>query len=207
MAQQERPLLEAALENAEVIVDALSDDGVLKEIPVIGTAVKVCKAIDTIRDRLFVAKLKRFLFGLGDEVKFVAKLRKKIAQSPEQAQKVGETLLMVLERITDIDKADLLAIFFYAYTDEFITSEEFRRIAQSIDMALIDDLHKLLALEQNPIQSLEPWLQYLAPSGLSQLLGGLISEEPGQKYHRVSSLGLQFQKAYSHGKHQLARDD
>jgi hypothetical protein len=204
MTQKERPLLEASLENAEAIADALSDDGVLKEIPVVGNIFKLCKAVHGVRDRIFAAKLQRFVSGLGDEATFIVKLRKRIQQSPEQAQIIGETLLMVLERITAIEKADLLAIIFYAHTDGVVTSQDFRRIIQAIDMAFIDDLQKLLELNENPEESLESWLRYLAPSGLSQMPGGLIFEEPGDdKYHMVSALGVQFQKAYAHGKSQI----
>nr|VFK56365.1 MAG: hypothetical protein BECKTUN1418F_GA0071002_108610 [Candidatus Kentron sp. TUN]VFK58736.1 MAG: hypothetical protein BECKTUN1418D_GA0071000_10889 [Candidatus Kentron sp. TUN]VFK62653.1 MAG: hypothetical protein BECKTUN1418E_GA0071001_108410 [Candidatus Kentron sp. TUN] len=53
----ERPILEAILETSEVVADIVTDDQVLSGIPVIGTAFKVLKAVNAIRDRVFAAKL------------------------------------------------------------------------------------------------------------------------------------------------------
>lgn len=54
-------LLEAILESPEVVIDVLSNDQVLSEIPVLGTAFKICKAVDDVRNRAFAAKLARLL--------------------------------------------------------------------------------------------------------------------------------------------------
>ena len=40
----ENPILEAALENVEAIVDTLTANGLVREIPVVGTAVKLLHA-------------------------------------------------------------------------------------------------------------------------------------------------------------------
>jgi hypothetical protein len=110
--KQERFLLEAVLENGEVVMDALRDDEFLKDIPVVGNAFRLCKAIDTFRDKTFAAKLQNFLFGLGNTSKVAAKWKQRLKQSPDEAQRIGETLWLILDRLTDLDKADLLAKIF-----------------------------------------------------------------------------------------------
>src|ERR1700687_3999869 len=126
--QNDRPLLEASLESAEVIVDAVVNDEVLKEIPVVSIAISICKGIESIRNRVFAAKLQRFVFGLGQNHEVLAaKYRRKIEESAEDAKHVVETLFMILERLSDLDKADLLAALFRAYIDNVITSEDLRR--------------------------------------------------------------------------------
>jgi hypothetical protein len=45
----------------EVAVDTLTDSGVLKDIPVLGSAVKIAVIGKTIHDRIFLTKIHRFL--------------------------------------------------------------------------------------------------------------------------------------------------
>lgn len=52
---------EALLENAEAAADLLTDNEMVKAIPVVGTAVKLCKGFDDIRSRVLAAKLQAFL--------------------------------------------------------------------------------------------------------------------------------------------------
>jgi len=46
---------------AEVVLDSTLDSGVLKDIPIIGTALALTRATLVIRDRLFLNKLLHFL--------------------------------------------------------------------------------------------------------------------------------------------------
>jgi len=58
-----RPILEAVLESSEVVADILMKGDFIAEIPIIGTAFKICKAADSVRDRAFKAKLSAFISG------------------------------------------------------------------------------------------------------------------------------------------------
>ena len=59
--QNDRSVLEAFLETSEVVADILTDDQVLSGIPIIGTAFKALKAVDSVRERAFAAKLLGFI--------------------------------------------------------------------------------------------------------------------------------------------------
>lgn len=194
-----RPLLEAFLETSEVMADVLVQDKVLAEIPVVGTALKVCKAYDDLRNRAFVAKLTRFVeaFSTTDKV-IQEKWRKRVAESPVEAQKVGETLFLVLERLTDLDKPTLLSKLFIAFVDEVISGEELRRLAQAIDVCFADDLARLIEATAVPTKSEEPWLRHLATSGLTQIVAGQTLDELGRLYIEVSPLGDKLRQAYVH---------
>ena len=56
----EHYLLEAALENAEALLDTVTDNEVLKNIPIVGTCIKVVKSVGDVRDRLLAGKLVQF---------------------------------------------------------------------------------------------------------------------------------------------------
>lgn len=199
-ASTERPILEAALETTEVVADAIAHGDVLSEIPVIGTAFKICRAVDAVRDRAFAAKLALFARGL-DRIPETARdeLKDKV-RNKDELQKVGETLFMVLERLTDLSKPQLLSQIFLAYVDEIISSSELRRLAQAIDASFSDDLHELLNQKDVSKKSSEPWMQYLAASGLTRVLGGQTLDDVGQIYYEVTTLGHKLRNAYYHGR-------
>jgi len=198
---KDRPELEAALTSGEVVADALMRGDVLADVPIIGTAFKLLKAADNIRDRAFATKLSRFLLALADISEDARKrLKEKVRNSAEEAKKVGETLLLILDRITDLDKPTLLSHLFLAYVDGVVTGDDLRRLTQAVDAAFADDLQKLLELHRLPEKSQEPWMQYLAASGLTRIVGGETYEEIGKVFYEVAPLGNRLRTAYFHGR-------
>jgi len=170
---KDRPLLEAILSNIEVAVDSITANEAIAAIPVVGTAFKLCKGLDDIRSRAFAAKLDAFV-SAPDLVKpsVKAKIVQQAQTSPTEARKIGETLLLVLDRYIDLDKPLILARAFVAYLDGVITATELQRLAQAIDIAFAADLHSLGATDAPTIQTewdgaLFPWMETLIPSGLT----------------------------------------
>lgn len=204
---KDRPVAEAALESGEVITDILMRGDILAEIPLIGTAIKICKAADSIRDRIFAAKLSKFILSLEsitEEQK--NKLREKMAAGAEEAQKVGETLLLILERVTDLNKPFLLSKIFLAYIDGVVSSDELRRLSQAVDAAFADDLEQLLAADKIPEKSEEPWMQYLIASGLTRLVAGQSWSESGKLYCEITPLAQKLRSAYFYGRKPAATE-
>lgn len=167
---QEQPLVEAALEGTEVVVDTLIDSEILKSIPVVGTAVKLIKGAGQIRDRIFAAKIMRFLH---------------------------------LDRLSELSKAELLAILFVAYAYGHISSLDFQRLAHAVDSAFMDDLNTFLAASHNigkKSPSTGGYLKALYPSGLTEFMGGKQLGTIGEIYFQPSSLGKKLMHAYSQGR-------
>ncbi|MEY2633243.1 MAG: hypothetical protein RIR00_1897 [Pseudomonadota bacterium] len=198
---KDRPILEATLECGEVIFDALVRDEILTEIPIIGTAIKFCKAIDSIKERAFATKLLRFsseIDKLSNQTR--QKIKEKIASSPTEATRIGETLLLTLDRITDLEKAQLLSYFFLAHIDSIITKSELRRFAQIIDASFYDDLKKFLETKDISEKSEETWMQFLSQTGLTCAAAGKTWADSGRIYYEVTLLGNNFRCAYNHGR-------
>lgn len=201
---QEQPLVEAALEGTEVVVDTLIDSEILKSIPVVGTAVKLIKGAGQIRDRIFAAKIMRFLQTL-DAVSPQLKdeIRKRVAQSPADGRRVGETVVLLLDRLSELSKAELLAILFVAYAYGHISSLDFQRLAHAVDSAFMDDLNTFLAASHNigkKSPSTGGYLKALYPSGLTEFMGGKQLGTIGEIYFQPSSLGKKLMHAYSQGR-------
>jgi hypothetical protein len=107
---------------------------------------------------------------------------------------------MVLDKIADLRKADLIATVFLAYIYNYITNEELRRIIEAIDQAFIDDLMKLLDLHNPPKRSREGFLNYLSRTGLAESFSATTYDEIGEIYYKVSPLGNKLINAYRHVK-------
>lgn len=201
----ERNFLEAVLENIEVAVDAVTDNEAVASIPVVGTAIKVCKGIDDLRARAFAAKLERFVSSLElttDSAKDA--LVRRVQASPEEARKVGETLFLVLDRFIDLDKPEMLAKVFIAYVDRAISATDLQRLAQAIDIAFADDLRELLRAEEHVVmgnisrRANYPWMETLIPSGLA--INSASGVGAVRMSNEVTLLGQLLWKAWRHAR-------
>ncbi len=97
----------------EVGVDEVINEGVLKEIPIIGSAVGLIKSGVSIKDHFYVKKLMKFLDAFKDideesRVKFVSEELK----DETKKEKFGETVLALIEKSDDTDKFKLYAKIF-----------------------------------------------------------------------------------------------
>lgn len=200
-------LIEAALENAEGVLDSFTESEILKNIPIVGTAIKLIKASSDIRDRIFAAKISRFLISINsvsDEAK--TRIKTKVANNPDEARKIGETILLIIEHISDLDKAEMIAKIFLSYIYGYLTPNEFRRISEAIDQAFIDDLRRLVEAPAEFLkQSEEPFMQYLSRTGLTRPVGNSNStwQDIGKIYYEPSTLGNKFINAYHHSKNTI----
>lgn len=106
----ENPILKATLGNVEAVIDSVTSNELLREIPVVGTAFKLLNGASAIRDRIFAAKLLRFIQDLDSvSLTMKTKLRRKMTDNAIDAKVVGETTLIVIERASAVEKAHLRA--------------------------------------------------------------------------------------------------
>lgn len=133
---------------AEVGLDTLLKNGFLKDLPVVGIIFKSLHAAKNIHDRMFIAKVARFMLSLKDvSEKDRERFKERLMQDPKFKKKVGETLCLVLERLDDVDKPEILARVFKAYLADKIGFSDFRRLASAIDIAFIDDLREFAEIQ------------------------------------------------------------
>ena len=118
---------------SEAILDQAFDDGLLKDIPILGSLSKLRTAVGTARDHIFTKKVAYFLLALSKvpEQKRVAFLTSIAARGEER--RVGETLLVLIDRLDNYDRAELLAKIFAAFISERLTMDEFRRLARVVE--------------------------------------------------------------------------
>ena len=121
-------------EYAEIGLDAALGDGLLKEIPVVGTLVGLAKVGMTIRDRMFLDKLLKFLRGLQnvpeeDRRSMVQNLQ----ADPGYGRNVGQHLIELLERLDGHRKPQMIAKVFEAYLSERVDIRTFNQLILAIE--------------------------------------------------------------------------
>ncbi|WP_016949150.1 hypothetical protein [Anabaena sp. PCC 7108] len=139
-------MTEIVTEFSDIAFDMVSnqEDGFLKEIPIFGWFIKGHGAFITMRDRIFMKKIANFLYGTAtvseeDREKF----KNDISNDQELSQKVGETLILLLDRHEDFEKSLILGKIFAGYMKGEIDYITFSKLAHIIDRAFIDDLKNL----------------------------------------------------------------
>jgi hypothetical protein len=130
-----------AIEGADIVLDVVTDSELVDELPVVSWIVKAGRIGQSIRDQLFVRKLQRFLMALeqipdNERMAFGEQLNDDSAVR----QDLGEQLIIILDRLDELEKADMLARAFRAYIAEDIPYDLFLRIARVIDRCMIHDL-------------------------------------------------------------------
>jgi len=120
-------------EYAELGIDQLIKEGVLKDIPVVNTVMALAKVGLTVRDHLLINKLMQFLGPLHDlDPKVRRDVVARLENDPNYGRKVGEHLIQLLDRIDTHKKPAMLARTFRAYAQGEIDAELFHRLNHAV---------------------------------------------------------------------------
>jgi hypothetical protein len=165
------------IDNFEVVLDHVLKDGLLREIPAIGTAINMIRLGIDIRNRLFLQKLLRFCNCLEDipeeeRQQFAGRLR----ADDELRRRVGENLVLLLDRFDDVEqKPVLLSRIFEAYITGAIDHSIFQKLSAALDRIKVYSLSGLLSFYDDP----PDWelldddtLQDLVLCGLASMISG-----------------------------------
>ena len=128
---------------AELTLDNILESEELKQIPVFGTLVKIAKLGSSIRDRLFARKLQRFLREVASipfekRAQFVDEL-----SSKGNKQRVGEAILLLIERLDDMTKPEIVGKIICSAILGEIDDETSLKLSAMVDRTYITDLLSL----------------------------------------------------------------
>lgn len=137
-------LKSVASDVAEVTIDNLLQNGLLRDLPVINILTNFIKTGLHIKDYFFIKKLLKFLDSLStltpqQRTEFIDKLD----SDPKYTQRVGESIMLLLDRMDDMNKPVLMGKAFKAYALGKINSAELQRINYAIDKILMCDISEL----------------------------------------------------------------
>ena len=143
LSEDASSILSSAL---EVGIDAITEDGVLKDIPIISTAISIYKIGHNIHERMYLKKLASFVSSLNNAVvdeKAREHYKKRIESNSITSNKELEYILIIIDRYLHIDKARALANFYLAYLDGLISWNDFAKCSEVLDRMLPGDYEEL----------------------------------------------------------------
>lgn len=126
---------------AELAIDRFLDDGVFKDIPLLGTLMSVLKFSNSINKLFTFKKLYKFLFELNSLSQ--EKRNKKIEEinkSRKYQSTVGEMIFELLDKIESDGKPEIIGKLFAAVIEEKIDYETYLRLAYIVKNIFYYDL-------------------------------------------------------------------
>ena len=130
----------------EIGLDSIMDDGLLKEVPILSTAVSAFKIGKSVIERHYVQKLAAFISqmnkGIVDE-KQRDYYKSTVKDNPKKRDKELEYILIIIDRYIHADKAKKLAKLYLSYLNNEIDWETFTKSSEILDRLLPGDYQEL----------------------------------------------------------------
>lgn len=188
---KDRPVLDMVMSTAEATADIMMKDEWFAAVPVFSTAFKAMKALDSTRDRLFAAKLQEFI---AQAETMTTEARANLAHkltTDDEGKKAAETLLLVLDKLTDMDKPALLGSLLKHFGNGRMNTEDLRRLSAAVDLAFADDLAAFLDESPDGINlgSNGAHREALVAAGLTRMITGQSIDSLGSITFIVTTLG------------------
>ena len=127
----------------EIAIDSLLKDGLLKDIPIIGSAFSVLKLGRTISDKIFLSKIYKFIKEIRIHTKNEIEEFKEKYLRIKDYDTVGRKLILLLNSADDEKKITWLSKTLILLVDEKISTQDFLRITMIINNSFPDYLEKL----------------------------------------------------------------
>jgi hypothetical protein len=131
------------LDIGEITIDSILKDGVLKDIPIIGSLAGIWKTGIAVNDYLFLRKLVAFL---NESSKLSEKKRVKLIENLEDdsyQKEAGEKLIAIIDNLETKSKAVLLGKALNLFGQGVITKEAFWSVAFIIEKIPMQDIRAL----------------------------------------------------------------
>lgn len=134
-------IVDIATDNIEVALDMLLSDGPIKDIPVLGNIVKVIGIFKNVSDVLFLKKLTKILIELKSCTQQKRdELIKRLSKFRGSEQKIGETILMIVDRLDDLQKPTIIGKLFLLCAEGKISEAELFRLCNIVERTYFADL-------------------------------------------------------------------
>lgn len=138
-----KEVAEIVIDFGEMGVDALLDDGLLKDIPILGTVLKSKDVIANVRDRILMKKLGAFLVpivNISDED--IQEFSERLSDEKER-NAIGEKILILIERQDNVEKARIIGTVFSEFVKNDITHQELEMLCHAVSQGYLGDIKSL----------------------------------------------------------------
>lgn len=146
-------------------------EGPLGETPGLKPLTSLIKFTQSMRNYFLIKKILLFL-NESQKIKSSNKesFIKKLTTDRKYYKRVGENLVIILDRFDHLNKAAILAKLFISFLIKEITEEEFFRLSSSVEKTYLNDLNNISIYYQNNLEEVsQTAMQNLYQSGLVSL--------------------------------------
>lgn len=146
---------EALTDIAELGLDAVLQDGLLKDIPVFGTIAALCKTGLNLRERNFIRQTASFILSFNQDTISEDKLcayRQELEKNPKKAEKELGRVILLLDRLLEEKQAKTLGGFYRSYVNDSISWEKFVELSEVNDRMFFGDYAELDSIARKPIK-------------------------------------------------------
>ncbi len=141
-----------AIEYGELFLDGILKEGVLKEMPIVGSIIGGIQFANSIQKHLIVKKLYKFLFELKDIPEETRRSKiNEINNSKKYASSVGEMIFELLEKIESDGKPEIIGKLFKAVLEEKIDYRTYLKLAHIVKSVFYYDLVQLKEMTKNDL--------------------------------------------------------
>ncbi|KGK32212.1 hypothetical protein ACIGCP_04230 [Cellulophaga baltica] len=138
-----------SMDLTEVVIDSVLEDGLLKDIPIVGTIVGLSKFGMKLQERILLSKVFNLLQQLGHTtIEERQAFLKKVESSETYNKKVGAALILILDKLSDLEKPTIIGKLFAAAIKNEIDYQTFLRISNIIENIFLPDLDYAKKLKQ-----------------------------------------------------------
>jgi len=142
-------------EIAELGLDTVLQDGVVKEVPVLRTIASLCKTGLNLRERNLIRQTARFISSFNDgsisDDKLLA-YRNQLETDTKKAEKEFGRVILLLDRTLEEQQAKMLGRFYKAYVKGAIDWDKFVELSEVNARMFTSDYKELDSIVRNPVQ-------------------------------------------------------
>lgn len=169
-------LTEINIELSEILIDSFINEGIAKDIPIIGTILKLGKFSINLKEHLFLKKIIYFISNLKEiPAKKRSEMVSKINNSKTHRIKVGEKLIYIIDKCEDHITTEYVAIFFKAFLLEKISYSEFLRCTSIIQNIFIEDFEYFISNDY--LERYNNWNECFSEIEMNLVNSGLCGKE------------------------------
>jgi hypothetical protein len=190
----EENLGDLLITGGDLILDSLIENELIKEIPVIGTSLKIIGAVRSVRDNAYLNKIRTFLNQVGEisedqKQRLISESKK----SKKNRVKFGNALYSSLEQSDSQVKIQYIGIAFEAFLNKDIEEHDLRMICHIINNTFVDELIDVI---ENDLPEVN--LKYVVSSGLaeSHFVPRTMHGNSGQPFYELSEYGKKLKEAW-----------
>lgn len=138
--------MDVGIDIIEVGIDQIIENDVLKEVPIVGTIVKLGKTAITIKDRHLLKKTLFFIEQINNgsiSEELLNNHKNELELNPNKMKKELEHIIVLIDRYIECKKTIILANFYKNYIGKRIDWEDFKVLAEILDVLSLYDIDTL----------------------------------------------------------------